>query len=186
MKAQHAVSSGFAVALSFLLSACATTYPRQSPQGAPFPEVHGKSLDGSQYVVPRDLLGAPSLLLVGYEQNTQFDLDRWLLGLSQAGIDVRVFELPTIPGLFPGLFASKIDEGMRSGIPPADWAVVITVYDDAEKIARFTGNENRLPGRVILLDDECQVAYFHDEGFTVTALMGLRQALAGLEGGGRP
>ena len=186
MKSQYVVSSGLAFALALLLSSCATTYPRQNPQGASFPEVRGKSLDGKAYLVPRDLLGAPSLLLVGYEQNTQFDLDRWLLGLRQAGIDVRVFELPTIPGLFPGLFAGKIDQGMRSGIPQEDWAAVITVYDDAEKIARFTGNENRLPGRVILLNDAGHVSYFHDDGYSVSALMRLKEALAGLEQGSQP
>ncbi len=172
---------GALVALVALLGACATTYPRQAPQGMSFPDVTGKDLNGREYRLPRDLFGAPSLLLVGYEQNSQFDIDRWLLGLRQEGIDVRLFEVPTIPGLLPGLFAGKIDQGMRSGIPEEDWVSVITVYGDGERIARFTGNENRLPGRVLLLDGQGRVVFFHDEGYSVGTLLRLKEKLNALQ-----
>ena len=160
-----------------MLNGCGTTFPRRNPTGEIFPTVQGETLKKEAVRLPGDFAGKPVLLLVGYEQNTQFDLDRWLLGLTQAKLDVTVREVPTIPGLLPGLFAGAIDSGMRSGIPDEDWGTVITVYRDAGKIAEFTGNEGGLPGRVLLLDGDGRVAFFHDEGYSVGALLNLQQAL---------
>ncbi|MFN7672298.1 MAG: hypothetical protein ACK5S5_17785 [Planctomycetota bacterium] len=161
-------------------SACSTTYPRRDPTGEPFPSVRGTSLDGPEVALPDVGKGAPLLLLIGYQQNTQFDLDRWLLGLSEAGVKVRAYEVPTLPGLMPGLASGFIDGGMRRGIPKEDWGGVVTVYGDAKAIARFTGNDDGLPGRIVLLDRDGKVAWFHDRGYSVGALRALQQRLAEL------
>lgn len=175
-----------AIALAALGSGCSTTYPRADPTGKVFPSIRGSSLDGKLVEIPAAFAGRPALLFIGYEQMSQFDIDRWLLGLRQSGIEVPAYELPAIPGLVPGIFAGKIDAGMRSGIPAEDWASVITVYGDASKVAEFVGNENGLPARVVLLDAAGKVVYFHDDGYSVKALEGLGAAvslLAGKEGG---
>jgi len=156
---------------------CGSKYTQRDPSGERFPSVVGTSLQGTEYRIPEAFAGEPVLLLVGYEQDSQFDLDRWLLGLTQVGIQVRAYELPTIPGLAPRVFRGTIDKGMRSGIPSEDWGAVLTVYGDGDKIARFTGNENKLPGRVILLDAEGRVIFFHDRGYSVGTLQRLRDAL---------
>jgi len=149
--------------------------------GKPFPAVKASSLAGKEVSIPADLAGKPALLFVGYEQMTQFDIDRWLLALQAAGISsAPVYELPTIPGLVPGLFAGRITEGMRTGIPAEDWASVVTIYGDASKVAEFFGNEVRLPARVVLLDAAGKVAFFHDRGFSPGALDRLRSALEGI------
>ncbi len=163
-----------------LAAGCSTTHPRGEPVGKTFPPVQGSSLRGKEVAIPADLAGKPALLFVGYEQMTQFDIDRWLLALQAAGVSVPVYELPTIPGLLPGLFAGRIDAGMRSGIPPEDWASVVTLYGDASKVIEFLGNENPLPARVVLLDAGGKVAFFHDQGFSPAALDRLRGALGGL------
>jgi hypothetical protein len=164
-----------------LAGACSTTAPRVDPTGETFVKVTGKSLDGNAVELPTAFLGEPSLLFVGYAQRSQFDIDRWLIGVTQAGLQVKMAEVPTINGLFPTVFSETIDEGMRSGIPSEDWAGVITVYDEAERIIKFTGNENNLPARVLLLDAEGRVVYFHDRGFSVTSLNKLGEALRGLD-----
>lgn len=135
-----------------LAAGCSTTYERRDPTGKVFPSVEGTALDNKNWRIPEDFAGAPVLILVGYKQNSQFDIDRWLLGLCEAGVKVRAFEVPTIPGLMPGAFSGYIDAGMRSGIPSEDWGGVITLYGDAAVVARFTGNEIGLPARVLLLD----------------------------------
>ena len=63
-----------------------------------------------------------------------------------------------------------IDSGMRSGIPEEDWAAVVTVYEEADKLAAFTGNEAGRNGRVLLLDGEGQVVFYHDRGYSVGSL----------------
>lgn len=164
------------------LAACISSYPRRDPTGERFPSVVGTALDGTEVALPEVGKGAPMLLLIGFQQNSQFDLDRWLLSLSQTGVAVRAFEVPTIPGLVPGMFSGFIDGGMRRGIPAEDWGGVVTVYGDGGAIAKCTGNEDGLPGRVVLLDREGVVAFFHDRGFSLGALRRLQEVLATLGG----
>jgi len=173
----HARMILLALLLALPFTGCASRYPRRDPVGETFPSLEGTSLDGHRVAIPEAFAGQHVLLLVGYRMETQFDLDRWLLALTEADLAIPVYELPTIPGLIPGLFASRIDAGMRSGIPEEDWATVVTVYDDAEKITRFLGNEVPLPGRIILLNPQGRVLFFHDRGYSVGALQTLRTAL---------
>ncbi len=152
-----------------LAAGCSSTHPRRTPLGEPFPAVVGESLAGERVALPEDLAGEPAILLLGYVQDAQFDLDRWILGLVQLETPVRVIEVPTIEGLVPGLFAGRIDEGMRGGIPAEDWGVVVTVYGEgAERVAEWTGTEGPRNGRVLLLDAEGRVAWFHDRGYSAT------------------
>lgn len=159
-------------------TSCGTTWPRRDPTGERFPSVTGTALAGSEVKLPDAFAGSPLLLLIGYDQDAQFDLDRWLLALDQAGWRVRTFEVPTLPGLFPRLLSGTIDGGMRRGIPQEDWASVVTVYGDASKIAAFTGNDDGLTGRVLLLDAGGTVIFAHDRGFSVGSMKALQAALA--------
>ena len=84
---------------------------------------------------------------VGYQQRSQFDIDRWLIGITQVDLPVKFVELPTIAGMVPSLIGDLIDSGMRSGIPNELWGGVMTVYDDAELVQEFT-EQNGLPSRV--------------------------------------
>lgn len=169
-----------AVALgAIVLSAvsCSTTQPRRDPTGEVFPTVRGTALDGTEVVFPDVGRGAPLLLLVGYEQDAQFDIDRWLLGLSDGSVDVRVFEVPTIDGMIPRMISGTIDAGMRRGIPHEDWGGVVTLYGDAAAVVALTGDENGLTARVVLLDRDGRVVFFHDRGYSVGSLGRLREAL---------
>ncbi len=167
------------VALVVSLGSCSTTYPRRDPTGEVFPPVRGTALDGSEVALPDVGRDSPLLLLLGFEQNAQFDLDRWLLGLSEAGVRARTYEVPTIPGMVPGLFAGSIDGGMRRGIPEEDWGGVVTLYGaDARAVAEFTGTEEGLTGRALLLDGAGRVVFFHDRGYSVATLGRLRAALS--------
>lgn len=161
-------------------SGCSSTFPRRDPTGEVFPSVAGTALDGQQVRFPAAGDGQPLLLLVGFDQDAQFDIDRWLLGLDQAAVSVRAFELPTIPGMVPRMISGTIDSGMRRGIPSEDWGGVVTLYGDASEVARFTGNEDGLTGRVILLDGAGRVVFFHDRGYSVGSLRRLQEALAAL------
>ncbi len=169
-----------ALLASGLLFACQTPYERRDPTGEVFPSVSGTSLNGEVTSLPQSLAGEPALLLIGFEQDSQFDLDRWALGLWQSGFALPVIEVPTIPGIVPRVISDRIDSGMRSGIPMEDWASVITVYRDADAIVRFTGNENPRPGRVLLLNAASQVTYFHDRGYSTGALARLIEAVGQL------
>ncbi len=163
--------------LAGALAGCARAVPNRDPVGESFPPVAGRALDGTAWQLPGDLRGGPAILLVGYEQDAQFDIDRWLIGLDMYRVRTPVLEVPTIEGLVPGLFAGSIDAGMRSGIPEDIWTAVVTVYDDAGRIRAFTGTERPNAARVLLLDAAGTVVFFHDEGFSVPALRRLLEQL---------
>lgn len=165
--------------LCILLTSCSTAVANREPTGEIFPTVQGQTLTEQPTTLPDDVVQGeqPALLIVAYNQDAQFDVDRWLLGILQAELAVRPYEVPTVKGLVPGLIAGRIDDGMRSGIPKEDWAIVITVYDDAAKLVNFTGNERDLNARVMLLDQTGKVVWYHDEGYSARELLELQKRL---------
>lgn len=137
------------------------------PRNHPFPAITGESLDGRKWTLPDDLRGRPALLLVAFEMEGQFDCDRWLLGIAQANTPAAVLEVPTIPGMVPGLFSGVIDAGMREGIPDEDWGAVVTVYgDDAKRLKAFTGDRSDRNARVFLLDRDGRILWYHERGYS--------------------
>ena len=162
---------------AIIFISCSTTYINRNPAGDIFPSVLGESLEKNKIKMPDYFRGSPTVLLLGYKQDSQFDIDRWLIGLDMTKTDVKFYELPTIQGLFPRMFSTVIDNGMRSGIPKELWGGVITVYADGAELQEFTGNENPNNARVLLLDGNGKIVYFHDRGFSVQELNKLRAEL---------
>ena len=158
---------------------CATTYTNRNPIEEEFPSVSGESLEKKEVNMPEYFKGSKVILLLGYKQDSQFDIDRWLIGLDMTETKVKVYELPTIQGMLPRMFSTFIDEGMRKGIPKELWGGVITVYSDGAELQEFTGNENPNNARVLLLNEEGKVIYFYDRGFAVPALNELRDMISG-------
>lgn len=164
------------------LVACASTVPNREPTGEAFPSIQGQSLAGETYKLPDDLKGEPVVLIVAFKQDTQFDVDRWALGMLQAGVNAKIFELPTVESAIAGAFSARIDEGMRSGIPDGDWGGVITIYDDAESVVKFVGNERPRNARVLLLNAEGEVVWFQDDGYSPRLALELKETIDALKG----
>jgi len=154
-----------AAAALLTIAGCSTTVPNRVPVGEPFPSVQGKALTKEAVSLPADLDGKPAILIVAYRQRAQFDCDRWLNSLTQFATPVTVLEVPTIPDWAPRQFSSQIDEGMRGGIPESAWGSVVTVYKDGHLIRDFTGNDGGQNARVMLLDGDGRVVWFHDSGY---------------------
>lgn len=163
--------------LCLALAACSNHYPNTNPVGMDFPRVSGTGLDSTPHQLPAAFRGEQTLLLLGYKQDSQFDIDRWLIGLDMSKTELPTYEIPAIQGLFPRMISDTIDNGMRKGIPSELWSNVITVYEDGEQIQEFTGNERPNNARVVLLDAEGRVSFFYDRGFSVAALNSLREAI---------
>jgi hypothetical protein len=167
----------FLFTVTLTLAACTTKYENRNPLGNVFPTVKGESLEQQKVDLPKMFAGKPTLLLLGYVQNAQFDIDRWLIGLDMTKTKIATYEVPTISGMFPKFFETQINNGMRKGIPKELWKGVITIYADGEKVQSFTGNENPNNARVILLDAAGKVIYFDDRGFSVSSLNKVRELL---------
>lgn len=148
------------------------------PIGQPFPEVSAEDLDGKRVTVPADFAGKPLVAILATDQDAQFDIDRWLLGLLDRKTPAVVREFPTVAGFVPGLFSGRIDGGMRRGIPSEDWGSVVTFYgSDAKKLVRFFGNRNPRNGRVVLVDPEGRIRWIHDRGYSARVLLELDAAV---------
>lgn len=166
VRAAIAILVGIGLMALFLMRSSGPE-PNRDPIGEIFPTVVGQSLEAVRTEIPADFAGTPAVLLVGYEQEAQFDLDRWLMGLIQAEVDARLVEIPTIPALVPSLISGWIDDGMRSGIPREDWGSVVTLYGrGAEPVARLTGTERGRLARVLVLDMDGKIVWFDDRGFS--------------------
>ncbi len=154
----------------------------QSPVGKVLPQIQGETLSGSATQLPGKFAGEPAVLLIGYLQSSQFDIDRWTYGLIATETPAKIAEVPAIPGLVPSLFSGWIDDGMRSGIPEEDWPAVITAYGSSgQRLANFTGTTGGRNARVLLLDKDGVVRWFWDQGFSAARLLELQktaQALA--------
>lgn len=172
----------FIISFLFFLSACSSTYPNRQIIGQNFPSITGTSLEKEELSIPAMFTEELTLLLVGYKQDAQFDIDRWLIGLDMTKTVLPVYELPAIQGMFPRMFSTFIDNGMRSGIPKPLWKGVITIYKDGDKVQQFTGNVNPNNARVILLNQAGEIIYFYDQGFSVTALKQLRMLVNSSKG----
>ena len=84
----------FIIMALFNFFGCAKKFVNKTPIGQKFPSVQGQSLDKKKYNIPEDFFGEKVLFLIGFVQNTQFDIDRWTIGLDQRSISVKTFELP--------------------------------------------------------------------------------------------
>ena len=134
----------------------------------------GQSLEKKQISIPGDFNSPLTLLLIGYVQNSQFDIDRWLIALDMTNTHIPTYELPTIQGMAPRMFSTFIDDGMRKGIPKELWKGVVTIYKDGEKIQKLTGNQSPNNARVTLINSKGEILYFYDRGFSVNALNQLK------------
>lgn len=174
----NAIRASFVVLILLSVLGCSSyEYPSRVELGKPLPSFKGNSLSGEKYTFPDDLSGEGAILLFGYVQDAQFDIDRWLIGFDMRSVKSRVIEVPTIKGLFPRLLSSKIDEGMRGGIPKELWSIVVTVYEDGDNVQRYTGNIKPNNARVMAIDKSGDVVYFYDRGFSVAALNDVIRAL---------
>ena len=158
------------ILISVVLMGCSSEFTNRSAINQSFPSVRGKTLSGNSIQLPDHFKGEVVLLLLGFVQNSQFDIDRWLIGLDQRGVKIKIYEIPTIKGFWPSLFKNQIDNGMRKGIPEELWKIVITIYKDGEKVQKLFGNKNPNNARVILLNEDGKIDYFYDRGFSVSAL----------------
>jgi|GEM_PF-516022 len=164
------------VCLSLVTLACGAKVPTPSNvMGSPFPQVQGKNLNQESVTLPDAYLGKTTLILVGYTQRAQFDIDRWILGALQAEVRAEIVEVPTIAGMMPQMVQSFIDNGMRSGIPKSDWASVVTIYEDAPKIIAALGNERPQSAYVALLKRDGTIAWSSNQGYSASQILALKK-----------
>lgn len=170
------------VIISLFCVACSTKVSTPSNlRNSIFPTVQGANLDKQPITLPDHYRGKTTLVLVGYTQKAQFDIDRWILGALQAEVKAEIVEVPTIAGMMPQMVQSFIDNGMRSGIPKSDWASVVTVYEDAPKVIAALGNERPQSAYAVLINKEGRIVWTSNIGYSAAQILELKKVAASLE-----
>jgi hypothetical protein len=175
MKKKQTLQALALTIVTAILSSCAQPEKAANIESGltKFPTVETKTLDGQKITLPDYLAGQPAILIVGYLQEAQFDIDRWLYSLIENKIDVPVYEVPTISGLVPRFLSETINKGMQSGIPSEDWPSVATVYQDADQIVSVLGNQNPQNGQVVLLNATGRIVWNHNRGYSPRTMLKL-------------
>ncbi|MEY4669352.1 MAG: hypothetical protein RL518_2051 [Pseudomonadota bacterium] len=172
------------IALSLLSLVCVACTPKVSTpsnvQNSMFPRVQGTNLDKQPITLPDHYRGKVALVLVGYTQKAQFDIDRWILGALQADVRAEIVEVPTIAGMMPQMVQGFIDNGMRSGIPKSDWASVVTIYEDAPKIIEALGNERPQSAYAVLLNKDGRIVWSSNIGYSASQVIELKKVVDSL------
>jgi hypothetical protein len=154
-----------------------------------FPTVEGSNLEGTPYVLPRDLEGSCNLLFIAFLREQQEMVDTWLPAaryLMGVYPELRYYELPTIARLNP-VTRWFIDRGMRGGISdPAARAATITLYIDKEPFRRALGIEGERTITVLLLDARGRVVWRTEGPRTDAVTQELNRAVRGWIRGARP
>lgn len=161
------------ILLGFLFN-CMPSLPNRPVVGEKFPSIKGESLAGEVAQLPQSWSGKYILVLVGYKRQSQFDIDRWILGASQAALGIRIVELPTVGGLFSSVFGDRLNESMRRGIPNLLWPDVITVYEEADTLYQWLGTQKPNNTRVLLLDKSGNVRWFSDQGYSADGILEIK------------
>ena len=171
----------FLSAICFMITACSSTVSTPANiTHSKFPTVQGENLNKDSITLPDHYRGKNTLILIGYLQKTQFDIDRWILGVLQADIKVEIVEVPTIAGMMPQMVQGFINNGMRKGIPSSDWASVVTVYEDAPKIIAALGNERPQSAYAVLLDKDGYIVWTSTLGYSATQVLELKKLVESL------
>ena len=69
-----------------LVPGCGSAIPNRNPTGEILPTVSGRDLDDAPIALPTALADAPAVVMIGYVQGTQFDIDRWMLGMGRSKV----------------------------------------------------------------------------------------------------
>ena len=107
-----------------------------------FPRVTGINLLGDEVRLPDGFEGDINLVVVGFVQEHQKDIDTWIAalpGLLAAGSSLRLYEVPVIYRA-SAPFRLWVNNGMHYGIPdPVARKRTITVYADQGKFVESVG-----------------------------------------------
>lgn len=136
------------IALLGTMAAAMGMFPRSEAAdvmpGRRMPVVAGKDLNGKAWNAPAGFPAERTLVILGYEQEQQADIDTWTAGMGLARPDNTLpwVEMPVIdePGM---IMRWVIDTGMQRGIPGKDArSHVWTAYTDRKGFLKSCGIES--------------------------------------------
>jgi len=135
------------------------------------PVVTGKDLNGKAWQAPADFPAGRTLVILGYEEEQQKEIDTWTagLGLTRRENTLPWVEMPVIdePGV---IMRWIIDTGMQRGIPDKEVrSHVWTVYTNRREFLKACGIESMNAIHVLVVTREGDVLAMESGGYTEEA-----------------
>lgn len=149
-----------------MLVGCASVYPARSPVGDALPRVTGETIAGKTIVLPDDLRGRPTILLLAYQSKAQDEVNYWAMVAMANMPEANLYEVAVFTQFKYFLARGRIIRQAASRIPEPLHDHLIGVWWGGRTLARFTGNPRDNHARLLLLDDQGEVIYFNDQGFS--------------------
>jgi hypothetical protein len=108
--------------------------PASNPTAGVMPTVNAEALSERKVILPRDLPGERTLVLIAFEREQQKNVDTWVTGLNLTKSSIPWIETPVIDAKNPFVQA-MINGGMRTGISdPAMRDRTITLYTSRNQL----------------------------------------------------
>jgi hypothetical protein len=101
--------------------------------------VEAETLSEKSLVLPRDLPGEKTLILIAFARKQQTNIDTWINGMNLKEAKFAWIETPVIDPFY-GLFSGFIQRGMRKGIPDsADRERTVTIFTSRVEFLKSMG-----------------------------------------------
>ena len=155
-----------AVALLFAcLSAC-DVIPSRDPTGERCVDVRGTTLDGSLVNIPTDLANAPTVLLIVYRREAQFDADRWRLALDQLDVRCRILLVHALPTTFGVFFAPVLRHDLAGTFGLREKPLVLPLTGtSADDLCTQTGMGNSQFAHVLVIAPNGEIVFAFEQGY---------------------
>lgn len=146
-----------------------------------FPTLKTKDLNGEQRDLPESFKGEINLIIVGYQEWHQTEIDTWLSLADQLEAefpDFHYYELPVVGSMGP-FGRMQLDFWMRQGIPNRTTRErTLTLYIDRAGFRQSLNIERDETIALLLLDRSDRVIWQGYGPYTESNAAGLRAALA--------
>jgi hypothetical protein len=101
--------------------------------------VEAETLSEKSLVLPRDLPGEKTLILIAFARKQQSNVDTWINGMNLKEAKFAWIETPVIDPFY-GLFSGFIQRGMRKGIPDStDRERTVTIFTSRVEFLKSMG-----------------------------------------------
>jgi hypothetical protein len=170
--------AAFRTALLAFMVIAASTALAGSPDR--IPNLDGKSLNGEQVQLPKDLHGSNAILIVGFTRKSGEQSKQWGLEVGKMtacdGHPVQWYELPVLTDV-PRLMRPLVVLSIRSGLTPELQSHFVPVYSSSEPWKQVVGFSAQDDAYIAVVGKTGQVEHLWHGAFDESKLAELKQSV---------
>jgi hypothetical protein len=148
-----------------------------------FPTLKGDDLTGKSIQIPKDSMGKPTFVILGYSYKAREKSDKWLIEYEKHLSDNTNFYLIPMMGNKTSTKAMSffINSAMKNGTPAKEQSHVITVYEDLNPIKKVLSFDEKEDLYVYLLDSKGNIVWSDRGSFNYKSFRTLQDKIKSLK-----